>query len=104
MTNNLAGQRATVMGLGRRGGGAGVARYLAEAGAIVTVTDAQPAERLGEALAGLAGLPIRYVLGGHDESDFLPGGADLVIRNPGVPRRAPLLELARGTASRSRWR
>jgi UDP-N-acetylmuramoylalanine--D-glutamate ligase len=93
---NLTGQRATVMGLGRRGGGAGVARYLAEAGAIVTVTDRQPADQLGEGLAELAGLPIRYVLGrDHDEADFLPGGADLVIRNPGVPRRAPLLELAR---------
>lgn len=92
---NLAGQRATVMGLGRRGGGAGVARYLAEAGAIVTATDMQPEERLSEALESLADVPIRYVLGGHDEADFLPGGADLVIRNPGVPRRAPLLELAR---------
>ena len=91
----LAGQRATVMGLGRRGGGAGVARYLAEAGAIVTVTDALSEASLAESLAELAGLPVRYVLGGHDEADFLPSGADLVVRNPGVPRRAPLLELAR---------
>ena len=93
--SGLAGKRATVMGLGRHGGGAGVARYLAEAGAIVTVTDAAPPERLTEAVAGLADLPIRFVLGGHDEADFQPGGADLVVRNPGVPRRAPLLELAR---------
>ncbi|MBA2518689.1 MAG: UDP-N-acetylmuramoyl-L-alanine--D-glutamate ligase [Chloroflexia bacterium] len=83
------------MGLGRYGGGAGVARYLAEAGAIVTVTDVQPQKQLTEALAELADLPIRYVLGGHDEADFLPTGADLVVRNPGVPRRAPPLELAR---------
>jgi UDP-N-acetylmuramoylalanine--D-glutamate ligase len=95
MTRTLAGQRATVMGLGRHGGGIGVARYLAEAGATVTVTDRQPEENLAAARAELADLPIRYVLGRHEEDDFLPAGADFVVRNPGVPRRAPLLELAR---------
>lgn len=95
MSATLAGKRATVMGLGTYGGGIGVARYLAEAGAIVTVTDRQPEENLAAARAELADLPIRYVLGRHEEADFLPGGADFVVRNPGVPRRAPLLELAR---------
>ncbi len=95
MDGDVAGKRITVMGLGTRGGGVGVARYLAQQGAAVTVTDAKPAEALVEPLAALAGLPIRYVLGGHDEADFTPAGADLVVRNPGVPRRAPLLQLAR---------
>ncbi|MDP9366268.1 MAG: Mur ligase family protein, partial [Chloroflexota bacterium] len=95
MTDRLAGKRATVMGLGTRGGGVGVARFLAAAGARVTVTDAKPAAALAEPLAALAGLPIRFVLGGHEEDLFTPAGADLVVRNPGVPRRAPLLELAR---------
>jgi UDP-N-acetylmuramoylalanine--D-glutamate ligase len=72
-----------------------VARYLVRQGAEVTVTDKRPAEELAEPLAELAGLSIRYVLGNHDERDFTPDGADLVVRNPGVPRRAPLLELAR---------
>jgi UDP-N-acetylmuramoylalanine--D-glutamate ligase len=83
------------MGLGTRAGGVGVARYLAEAGARVTVTDAKPATALAEPLAALADLPIRYVLGGHWEEDFTPAGADLVVRNPGVPRRASMLALAR---------
>ena len=95
MESDFAGKRVTVMGLGTRGGGVGVARYLAERGAAVTVTDAKPAEALAEPLAALAGLPIRYVLGGHDEADFTAAGADLVIRNPGVPRGAPLLQIAR---------
>ena len=95
MDTPLMGKRVTVMGLGTRGGGVGVARYLAGQGAAVTVTDAKPAEALAEPLAALAGLPIRYVLGGHDEADFTPAGADLVVRNPGVPRRARLLQLAR---------
>ncbi len=95
MGRDFAGKRVTVMGLGTRGGGVGVARYLAGRGAAVTVTDAKPAEALAEPMAALAALPIRYVLGGHDEADFTPAGADLVVRNPGVPRRAPLLRRAR---------
>jgi UDP-N-acetylmuramoylalanine--D-glutamate ligase len=85
----------TLIGLGTRGGGLGVARYLAEQGAVVTVTDQRGEEALAESLAALGDLPIRYVLGRHDERDFTPEGADVVVRNPGVPRRAPLLQLAR---------
>jgi UDP-N-acetylmuramoylalanine--D-glutamate ligase len=72
-----------------------VARYLVTQGAEVTVTDSRTPEELAEPLGELAGLPIRYVLGRHAEPDFTPAGTDLVVRNPGVPRRAPLLELAR---------
>ena len=35
----LRGKKVTVMGLGVHGGGLGVARYCAEQGAVVTVTD-----------------------------------------------------------------
>ena len=90
-----SGMRATVMGLGTRAGGVGVARYLAEQGGIVTVTDLRSEEALAGSVAELADLPVRFVLGRHDERDFLPGGADLVVRNPGVPRGAPLLAAAR---------
>ena len=95
MTDDYTGKRITVMGLGTRGGGLGVVRYLVERGAVVTVTDAKPAAALAEPLAELAGLPVRLALGGHDEADFTPERADVVVRNPGVPRRAPLLALAR---------
>jgi UDP-N-acetylmuramoylalanine--D-glutamate ligase len=92
---SLRGKRVTLIGLGTRQGGLGVARYLAQQGAVVTVTDQRPAEALREPMAALADLPIRYVLGGHEPADFTAEGADVVVRNPGVPRRAPLLELAR---------
>ena len=92
---DLAGKRVTVLGLGTRGGGVGVARFLAEHGAIVTVTDAKPASELQSSLEQLAGLDIRFVLGGHDERDFTRAGADMVVRNPSVPRKAALLERAR---------
>ncbi len=86
-------RRVTVMGLGRFGGGAGVARWLATAGADVLVTDQKPAEALAEGLAGLAGLPVRLRLGGHDQRDFCE--TDLVVVNPAVPERSPYLEAAR---------
>lgn len=92
---SLRGKRVTLIGLGTRHGGLGVARYLAAQGALVTVTDQRSAAALAEPMAELEGEPIRYVLGGHDERDFTPEGADMIVRNPAVPRRAPLLQLAR---------
>ncbi len=92
---SLRNKRVTLIGLGTRDGGLGIARYLAAEGAEVTVTDLRPAEALVGSIEALAGLPIRFVLGRHEERDFTPEGADIVVRNPGVPRLAPLLELAR---------
>lgn len=94
------GVRVTVMGLGTRAGGVGVARYLAEQGALVTVTDLRPAQDLAESLAQLDGLGIRAVLGRHDEVDFTLPGAEVVIRNPGVRRDNRLLEIARRSGAR----
>jgi UDP-N-acetylmuramoylalanine--D-glutamate ligase len=97
IADRFNGVRVTVMGLGTRGGGVGVARYLAEQGAVVTVTDMKPEEALAGPMGELAGLPIRFVLGRHDERDFTPEGADIVVRNPGVRRTARLLQLSRDT-------
>jgi UDP-N-acetylmuramoylalanine--D-glutamate ligase len=88
-----AGKRVTVMGLGTRAGGVGVARYLAESGAFVTVTDLRTEELLAESMADLSNLEIRYVLGRHEPDDFT--NTDVVIRNPGVRRDNPYLDLAR---------
>jgi len=93
--DDLRGKRVTLLGLGSHGGGVGAARFLASHGAFVTVTDAKAPEALSTSVAALDGLPVRFVLGGHDESDFTRSGADLVVRNPGVPRTAAMLDLAR---------
>lgn len=93
--NHFTGKRVTVMGLGVLGGGVGVARYLAEHGATVTVTDGKDADALQTSIDQLAGLPITFHLGGHEPRDFTAGGADIVVRNPGVPRRSPWLQAAR---------
>jgi UDP-N-acetylmuramoylalanine--D-glutamate ligase len=90
---DIRGKRVLVMGLGVHGGGLGVARFLVEQGANVTVTDLRSAEQLAPTLAQLQGLPVRFVLGQHRDEDFQT--ADLVIRNPGVPRESRYLQLAR---------
>lgn len=89
---SLAGQRALVLGLGVHGGGVGVARYLAQSGASVTVTDLQSPERLASSVAALDGCGIAFTLGRHDESDL--DGVDFVIRNPGVPRESGFVRAA----------
>jgi UDP-N-acetylmuramoylalanine--D-glutamate ligase len=81
------------MGLGLHGGGAAAARFCARHGAEVTVTDLQGESQLAPSLEALSDLPIRYVLGRHEEADFRE--ADMVIKNPAVPRSVPYLAMAR---------
>jgi UDP-N-acetylmuramoylalanine--D-glutamate ligase len=94
---DLRGKRALVMGLGVHGGGLGVARFLVGQGAVVTVTDLRSPQALQPSLDALADLPIRYVLGEHRDDDFAT--ADLVVRNPGVPRESRFLQLARAAGA-----
>lgn len=79
--------RATVMGLGRFGGGVGVTRYLASRGMDVLVTDLEPAARLAGSLERIADLvssgQVTLRLGEHNVSDFTT--CDLVVANPAVP-------------------
>jgi UDP-N-acetylmuramoylalanine--D-glutamate ligase len=85
----LRGLKTTVMGLGLHGGGLASARFLAERGAIVTVTDMKGESELADSMAALEGLPIRYVLGRHELDDF--SKADLVVKNPAVRPDSPYL-------------
>ncbi len=88
-----SGKRVTVMGLGTRAGGVGVARYLAESGATVTATDLRTETDLAGPIAELDDLDIRFVLGRHDPADFID--TDVVVRNPGVRRTNQYLDMAR---------
>lgn len=90
---DIRGKRVLIMGLGLHGSGIAAARYAAQHGAIVRVTDLRSAEILAPSIQALAGLPIEYVLGEHRNQDFL--WAEVVIRVPGVRRNSPYLQLAR---------
>ncbi|MGQ0627045.1 MAG: Mur ligase family protein [Phycisphaerales bacterium] len=88
----LLGRRVTVMGLGNFGGGLGVSRWLAARGARVTITDKEPANKLGPSIAALRALVsdaadlapgrVRLVLGEHRAEDF--ASAEVVVANPAV--------------------
>ena len=87
----LRDQRATVVGLAREG--VDLARFLSRHGAKVLVTDIRSADALGEPLASLADLPLRYALGGHPVEQALE--ADVVYVSPGIPPTIPLIQEAR---------
>lgn len=83
----LKGKKVLVIGLARTGGEC--ARFLAQRGAKVLLSDLRSAEDLKEAVEALANLPVEYRLGGQE-----PGwleGIDYVVPSPGVPRENPLL-------------
>jgi len=88
----IVARKILVVGLAKTG--VACARFLARAGATVAVTDMREAQNLVPQLEELAGLPIRFVLGRHDEADFT--GADLIVVSPGVPQDHPLLLAAQG--------
>ena len=81
------------MGLGLLCGGVATARWLAEQGAILTVTDMRDEEYLINSIEKLKDLNINFVLGKHDEKDFLEN--DIIVINPDVPANNSFVELAR---------
>lgn len=93
MQYEFKNKKITVMGLGLFGGGVGVAQFLAQQGARVTVTDLRNATELAPSIKQLEGLPVSYKLGGHCDGDFI--NADMVIVNPAVPKDSKFIQIAR---------
>ena len=90
---DVRGRRVTVMGLGRHGGGAAAARYLAAQGAEVTVTDTASSQELRDSLKSLSHVPVhRYRLGKHIDEDFTR--AEIVVVNPAVSTHNRFLQMA----------
>lgn len=99
--------RIIVMGLGINRGGVGVTKWLMSHGAKVLVTDLKTEKELADSVADLERHYIsasrklgkgkvhrpEYVFGAHRESDLK--GADMLIRNPAVPRTASFLKAAK---------
>lgn len=87
-------KRITMLGLGLLGRGVGDAAFLAQCGAVLTVTDKKTEEQLAESIEKLKDYPnIRFVFGGHQESDFT--AADLVIKAAGVRLDSPEIAAAK---------
>ncbi|MEO8707126.1 MAG: UDP-N-acetylmuramoyl-L-alanine--D-glutamate ligase, partial [Kofleriaceae bacterium] len=78
---DLDGKTVVVVGLAQTG--VAVAKFCAKRGARVIVTDGKEASKLAEPMAQLAGVPVRFELGGMNLGTFL--AAELVVMSPGVP-------------------
>jgi len=76
-----------ILGLARQG--TALARFLAQVGAEVTVSDLRDEAALADRMEELAGLPIRFVPGGHPTS--LLKEADLLCLSGGVPVDIPIV-------------
>ncbi|MEX0672627.1 MAG: Mur ligase family protein, partial [Candidatus Paceibacterota bacterium] len=92
-------KHVTVMGLGLLGRGVGDARFLAEQGAKVLVTDLKTEDELRESVEQLKEYEnISFVLGGHREEDFAGKDGenvpDMVIKAAGVPFDSPYVQAA----------
>jgi UDP-N-acetylmuramoylalanine--D-glutamate ligase len=85
---DLAGRRAVVLGLARSGVAA--ARFLADAGAAVTVYDRRSAVQLPDAVAALGERAVTLALAADpDRVRALLTGADLVVTSPSISARFP---------------
>lgn len=93
-----------MLGLGLLGRGVNVAKFLAENGAVLTVTDLKNKEQLKSSLKKLEKFKnITYVLGEHRLKDFSAQGGpalggrkpDMVIKAAGVPLDSPFINEAR---------
>ena len=86
-TRDLTGKSVVVLGLARQG--MALARFLAEQGASVTVSDVKTADQLAEAIKSLEGAPIQYALGGHPIE--LLDGCGLLCLSGGVRVDLPIV-------------
>lgn len=88
------GLKITILGLGTFGGGVAAARFLAERGAIVTITDLRKEEDLEESLRQLNDVSLAAIhLGQNPQEAFTD--ASFVVVNPAVKPDAPILEHCR---------
>jgi len=89
-TTNVMPSAVVILGLARQG--IALARFFAERGVHVTVSDRCEAGALGTAMAELADWPIRYVLGQHPLT--LLAACDLFCLSGGVPTDLPIVQAA----------
>jgi UDP-N-acetylmuramoylalanine--D-glutamate ligase len=88
--DQFKGKKIMIMGLGLLGGALNDAIYLAEHGALLTVTDIKTSEQLKSSVQKLKKYKnIKFVLGGHNVEDFK--SVDMIIQPGNVPGDSPYL-------------
>ncbi len=87
-----------IFGLGLNEGGVGSAKFFAEKGEKVRVTDLKIEEVLRPSLDKLKDYPITYTLGKHKKEDI--DWADIIIKNPAVKPGNPYIEYAKSTGKK----
>ncbi len=85
-------KRVLILGAARQG--LALARYLVKQGALVTLSDQRPSDKMETAQTTLQGLPVKWALGGHPLS--LLNETDLVCISGGVPLTIPIVIQAIG--------
>jgi len=88
---DFSDKRVTVVGLGIEG--VDIARYLARQGAMVTVSDSKPRQKLSERLQQVDNLGLKLALGSNRPDDI--AGAEVVFISQGVPLDLPGMARAR---------
>ncbi|HUG29956.1 MAG TPA: UDP-N-acetylmuramoyl-L-alanine--D-glutamate ligase [Candidatus Limnocylindria bacterium] len=83
-------REASVLGFARSG--IALARFLVDAGAVVTVYDARPAAELAKAVAALDGRTVRLLLGPDIDPAEAVAGAALVTTSPSINPDYPTTE------------
>jgi UDP-N-acetylmuramoylalanine--D-glutamate ligase len=89
--DSFTGKRIVILGLARQG--KALARFAAEVGAQVTVSDLRPSAKLTAVLDELSDLDLDYVLGDHPMS--LLDNTDVLVVSGGVAVDSPLVVAAR---------
>jgi UDP-N-acetylmuramoylalanine--D-glutamate ligase len=91
--DNFKSKKVLVFGLGLNNGGVGSAKFFADQGAQVRITDLKDSSLLKSSLDQLKKFPkIEYALGKHKNEDI--DWADLIIKNPGVKIENPFIKYA----------
>ena len=90
--NRYSGKKILIVGLGLQGGGVGMAKYFADLGARVTVTDKKTEKQLATSIDALKDYSITYRLGEHRLEDFL--SSDIIFKGPSVLWTTPELVAA----------
>ncbi len=86
----LRDRSLTVLGFARSG--IALARFLADAGAAVTIYDGRPAGELMAAIEALQGRPVQLLLGSDVTPEDAWRGADLVTTSPSINPEFPTTE------------